>query len=104
MLKGKTAYDPVLAAEYASTISTHSTRLLERFPEGSHQPPSEVLPEIWQDWPAFEEISARLEAESSALAAIVNGADDTGAVLTQYIKLGEVCGACHERFRVPKDD
>lgn len=104
MLKGKTAYEPALAAEYASTIGAHSQRLLDQFPEGSNQPPSEALPEIWQDWPEFEKISRRLEAESTALAATVNGPEKAAAVLAQYVKVGKACGACHERFRVPKDD
>jgi cytochrome c556 len=102
MLKGKTAYDPDAAHEHARAIERHTSVILEHFPEGSVQPPSEARPTIWQEWSVFEEIATQAQTESNQLRAILEDGADQQAVIMQYAELGRACGACHERYREPQ--
>ena len=52
--------------------STHFTRL---FPENTLDKPSEALPEIWENWDAFERLAAQAVDYSDALA---KAADNPG--------------------------
>ncbi len=102
MLKGKTVYDRAAAHEHARAIEQHTSMILEQFPEGSVQPPSEARPTIWQEWSVFEEIATQAQAGSSELRAILEDGADQRAVIAQYAELGRACGACHERYREPR--
>jgi cytochrome c556 len=102
MLKGKTVYDRAAAHEHAQAIEQHTSMILEQFPEGSTQPPSEARPTIWQEWSVFEDIATQAQAESSQLRAVLEDGADQRAVITQYAELGRACGACHERYREPQ--
>ena len=75
--------------------------ILEQFPEGSTQHPSEALPIIWQEWPAFEEVAVRGQEESRALRVILENGAAPQAILEQYVVLGKACSACHDRYRKP---
>lgn len=68
MFKGKTPYDPDAVKSAAGRINELAgENIADLFPEGSLHPPSEALPEIWDDWQYFEELATRLRAYSDAL-------------------------------------
>ena len=101
MIQGKRAFDLAEARAHARTLEEHMLVILEQFPAGSTQAPSEALPIIWQEWPAFEEVAARGQEESGELRVILEDGADPQAVLEQYVALGKACGACHDRYREP---
>ncbi len=101
MLQGKRAFDLAEARAHARTLQEHTLVILEQFPEGSTQHPSEALPIIWEEWPAFEEVALRSQDESGELRAILEDGAEPQAVLDQYVALGKACSACHDRYRKP---
>ena len=82
-------------AALGAALQTHGgARMLALFPEGSGGGVSEVRPEIWEDWAAFERLAKTLEAQGRALA---GGGDAPDLAAVQA-----TCAACHERFRTKK--
>ena len=75
MFKGEVAYDPDAVRAAARTIRSrageHMTTL---FPEGSLHKPTEALPAIWEDWPAFRQYANELETYSAVLEAAAGNA------------------------------
>ena len=101
MIQGKRAFDLAEARTHARTLEEHMLVILEQFPEGSTQDPSEALPIIWEEWPAFEEVAVRSQKESAEMRVILEDGADPQAVLDQYVALGKACSACHDRYREP---
>lgn len=102
MIRGKRAFDLAEARTHAATLDEHMLVILGQFPEGSTQHPSEALPIVWQEWPAFEEVAVRGQQQSEALRGTLEDGAELQAVLDQYVALGRACGACHDRYRNPE--
>lgn len=131
MMKGRTEYDADIVKQEAEKISalagSHMTML---FPENSVDDVSEALPEIWQDWEAFERYAMELEvaAKGLVLAAGNTGSgvassgdvnsllglssaptemtvDSLAAMPSQDVfkKVSQSCSGCHRSFRMDKD-
>ncbi len=75
MFKGETDYDAGQVKAAAARIRDHAGKITGLFPEGSLDKPTEALPEIWRDWPAFEALAERLAAYSGAL---IDAAENPG--------------------------
>ena len=102
MYKGEADFDPAAALKAAKTIQEHAPRLVEQFPEGTNDHPSEALDVIWTDWSRFEEEASVLEAASTVFVTALQKAAVKDTTLSAFAALGKACGACHERFRVKK--
>jgi len=113
MMRGQAPYDAAAVRDGAARIAAHGGDAMTRlFPEGSGHAPSEVKPEVWQDWQAFSELAAELEARATALGlAAGNGlgaGTPSGPLAEQpanevFVQVGRSCSACHSRFRIETD-
>jgi cytochrome c556 len=63
---------------------------------------SEAKPEIWKQWPQFEQAAQKLESTSAALVTAAS-TDDRAAVARQFGQVGQSCGGCHDNFRQKKE-
>lgn len=104
MFKGQATFEPAVVAEKAGNIAKHAKMIPELTPEGSNEKPSEALPIIWQDWDSYVETADLLAEEGGKLVEIANNGADERAAKIQFAKVSKTCGACHEKFRKPKDD
>ncbi len=89
--------EPVAPA--AAKIADEAAKALPLFPEGSTHPRSRAKPEIWQQWPEFEKLMGRLQADAKAT---VEAAQSGGDVRTAANRMFGNCKSCHDRFRVPE--
>lgn len=112
MMQGKQAYDAAVVASAATSIEHHAgSGLLDQFPEGSLDAPTEALPVIWDDWVGFKSGVEDLRREAALLASVAgNGPDGFGetAVYTDdrsqpagpvATRLLKTCKGCHDKFR-----
>ena len=63
---------------------------------------SEAKPEIWRQWPQFQQAAQKLEATSAELVTAASS-DDRAAIARQFGQVGQSCGGCHDNFRQKKD-
>lgn len=97
MAKGEIEFDAAKAVHHAKVISVLATAIPEGFPEGSDTDDADVLPNIWEDFSAFEEAAGNLHTAAAALAEAEDVSADS---LGGYVKeIGGACGACHKKFR-----
>ena len=89
------------AVTHAEEIAGTARRMLALFPEGSTGHGSRARPEIWTDWPGFENEAAGFERAVDRLRAAARSGEQAqlAAALTD---VGKSCGSCHKRFRLPK--
>jgi cytochrome c556 len=88
----------------AATIQNVSKTIVpELFPKGTEigVADSEAKPDIWQQWPRFQEIAGNLQTESAKLAQVAQ-TDDRAQVAAQFGAVGKTCGSCHDTFRQEK--
>ena len=78
MFKGETEYDAEEVKTAAAQIRDHAEKITAMFPEGSLDKPTEALPAIWQDWPAFEALVNQLAGYSGALIEAADNPDGPG--------------------------
>lgn len=86
------------AVTAATTLLQNYTDLPHLFPEGSNVGKSKALPQLWENFAAFEAIATTgREAAAAMLAAAQSG--DTAAYSAAAQTLGGTCGQCHQQFR-----
>lgn len=56
-IKGNLSGDAAVIAQKASEIEAWASEMVNFFPEGSSQPPSEALPAIWEAFDHFTELA-----------------------------------------------
>lgn len=88
---------PVAGA--AEHIAADAAKITPLFPPGSTDPKSRAKPEIWQNWPKFEELAKQLHAKAAALAGAGKSGGDVPAAAHA---LFDTCKSCHDDFRVPE--
>jgi len=59
--------------------------------------------EIWKDPQGFSAAAHSFQVATVKLAALTQSSTDLGAIRAQFKATGEACGACHDKYRVPKD-
>jgi cytochrome c556 len=89
----------------ASVVKKNATTILERlkeahglFPEGSGGGDSRAKAEIWSDRAGFDQAMKDAQAAATAMAAVTEEAAYVPAMKT----LGGSCKACHDKYRLPK--
>ena len=60
-IKGNLAGDTAVIAQKASEIEAWAKEMVNFFPEGSTQPPSEALPAIWKEFDRFTDLASANE-------------------------------------------
>ena len=63
---------------------------------------SEAKPEIWKQWPQFQQAAQKLESTSAELVTVA-ATDDRAAIARQFGQVGQSCGGCHDNFRQKKE-
>lgn len=83
MMSGEAEYDPAAVREAARAIAADAGDAMTRkFPEGSSDHPSEVLPRTWDEWDRFAALAAQLETAAEGLAlAADNGLHGAGQMM-----------------------
>ena len=72
--------------------------MLNYFPEGSNQKPSEAMPLIWQEWNRFDDHRQTYLQHSNTLMESAKE-QDLDAVINAYGGLAKSCKACHDRYK-----
>jgi len=72
--------------------------MLNYFPEGSNQKPSETRPLIWQEWSQFDDHRQTYLEYSNTLMESAKE-QDLDAVINSYGELAKSCKACHDRYK-----
>ncbi|WP_180957666.1 c-type cytochrome [Neptunicoccus cionae] len=111
--------DPDAISVAAQALRDHAgDAMLEGFPEGSLQDPTEARPKIWKEWERFSELAERLALQGQGLILAAanppSGAapeSSTPHDLESYATLpvdelflltAKTCSACHQDYRVKK--
>jgi cytochrome c556 len=104
VVKGEVGDRSQLAA-HAEALHGMSAGLAKFFPRGTgpDRVKSAAKAEIWQHATEFAAAADRLEKESAKLADLARRGDRK-AFDAQFAKVGDACGACHDRFRVEDND
>jgi len=102
MLKGQAPFDAAAVKAAGDGLATHFENDKTLFPAGSDKGATETWakPEIWADHAAFVKRFDDGIAAANKLAMVTDLAD-LGPALGNIGK--PVCGACHEKFRRPKN-
>jgi cytochrome c556 len=98
-LKGQGSADN-LAAD-AQAVADNAKRVPSLFPPGSVTDKSRAKPEIWQNWDDFKAKAHALELAAEKLAEVAK-TGDKAAIGPQLKAVGQACGACHDKYRVPQ--
>lgn len=72
--------------------------MLNYFPEGSNQKPSDAMPLIWQEWSRFDDHRQTYLEYSNTLMESAK-AQDLDGVTNSYGGLAKSCKACHDRYK-----
>lgn len=85
-------------ANEATQLANWSSEMIRYFPEGSNKPPSEALPEIWENFDRFKSLNANFtEASNNLLQAALE--QNKEATFDRFGDLAKSCDACHDDFR-----
>lgn len=83
----------------AALVETLSKLPFEAFVPGSESVANtRAKPEIWKDGAKVKQLTERMQAEVSKLAATAKGGD-AGAIRQQLGAVGQSCKACHDDYR-----
>lgn len=82
----------------AKSIQEGAVKMPSLFPSGTGKHPSEATAKVWQNWPDFEAKARALADESGKLAEL--DIRDLKALRAQALRVSDVCGNCHELYRV----
>lgn len=100
MVLGKKPYDAekmkVLAQKIREGAGQH---MVDMFPEGSLDKPTDAKPVIWREWEKFKDLAHRLEEGAASLMFV---AEDQALAKQAFARLGNTCKDCHETFREKK--
>ena len=101
MIKNEIRFDREQLIAHARLINEHSKTLLDYFPEGSLQHPTEALPVIWENWGDFQKRNETLQIDSQKLLEIAQEGDKS-AIAKQFAAVGRSCKGCHQDYRQKK--
>ena len=73
--------------------------MLQLFPPGSRQHPSEALPEIWSNWSEFEQLNLDMDQQLVKLEQMLTSANAKD-LAAQLSKVNQLCSSCHDKFRL----
>jgi cytochrome c556 len=101
ILKGEEKFDPNAVKENAQTIISDIQKFVTLFPEDNKQGPPETYAkaEIWTDKDGFNAAADNAIKAAQKVAA----ATDEASFKAAMPDLGNACGACHKKYRRPKD-
>ena len=98
-IKGNLAGDTAVIAQRASEIEAWAKEMVNFFPEGSTQPPSEALPAIWKEFDRFTDLARANEKAAANLKNLAQSGADTSALSGAFRSLGKTCKDCHNDYK-----
>ena len=98
-IKGNLAGNTTIVAEKASGIEAWAKDMVNFFPEGSTQPPSEALPAIWKEFARFTDLARANEKAAANLKNLAQSGADTSALSDAFKSLGKTCKDCHNDYK-----
>ena len=98
MAKGEAAFDADQARAAAAAIAAHAASVPTLFMAEEHDPKSEALPAIWQDFDTFGQRSEALALAAAEAAGTIETEADLKPALA---RIGGTCKSCHQDFRKP---
>lgn len=98
MAKGEAAFDADEARAAAAAIAAHAASVPTLFMAEEHDPKSEALPAIWQDFDTFGQRSEALTLAAAEAAGTIETEADLKPALA---RIGGTCKSCHQDFRKP---
>ena len=104
MIKGEIRFDVTAIVETADHLFNKSLLAAKQFPDPvdtEHATASRALPGIWNKKGEFDRLFGDLLDQSEMLAQIA-ARDDINIIRVQFAETIEICSACHEKFRRPK--
>jgi cytochrome c556 len=103
IIRGKEDIDSAEISNRADSIRVKARMIEKMFPHNSLQEPTEALPNIWDDWDRFSELSERLGDEAKKLQTVAAGGNRR-EIMGQFAKVGKTCRGCHTDFRQKKEE
>ncbi|MCE8519392.1 cytochrome c [Ruegeria pomeroyi] len=98
MAKGEAPFDADEARAAAAAIAAHAASVPTLFMAEEHDPKSEALPAIWQDFDTFGQRSEALTLAAAEAAGTIETEADLKPALA---RIGGTCKSCHQDFRKP---
>ena len=98
-IKGNLTGDTAIIAQKASGIEAWAKDMVNFFPEGSTQPPSEALPAIWKEFDRFIDLARANEKAAANLKNLAQSGADTSALSGAFRSLGKTCKDCHNDYK-----
>jgi cytochrome c556 len=98
-IKGNLSDDAALIAQKASEIEAWANEMVNFFPEGSNQAPSEALPIIWKEFDRFTELANANAKAAANLKTLAQSGADTNTLINGFKALGKTCKDCHNDFK-----
>ncbi|MCV2890592.1 c-type cytochrome [Ruegeria aquimaris] len=99
MAKGQTPFDADEARAAAAAIAAHAASVPTLFMDEEHDPKSEALPAIWQEFDTFGQRSEALTLAAAEAAVSIETEADLKPALA---RIGSTCKSCHQDFRKPQ--
>ena len=99
VIKGSLASDTAVIAKKASKIEAWAKEMVNFFPEGSTQPPSEALPAIWKEFDRFTDLASANEKAAANLKNLAQSGADTGTLSGAFRSLGKTCKDWHNDYK-----
>ncbi len=107
MVKGQAPFDVVKAELAMRAINTAAISAVNYFPKGSEKGgKTRAAPKIWEDMKGFLAAAKKMEQVSAAGIAAVKGGENPFAeddFKEVFAKLVKTCSACHEAYRLKKE-
>lgn len=99
---GQEGFDTAIIQRSAQQIAALAHKIPSLYPKGSTDPNSRALPEIWENWDKFVELSKALETEAQSLS-MAAGSEDDENLKEKSKKVFANCKSCHDQFRKPEE-
>ena len=98
-IKGNLTGDTAIIAQKASGIEAWAKDMVNFFPKGSTQPPSEALPAIWKEFDRFTDLARANEKAAANLKNLAQSGADASALSGAFRSLGKTCKDCHNDYK-----
>ena len=102
IVKGQEDFNKVQVQQAADIISSHAVKLVELFPEGSSQKPSEAALAIWERRTEFDAIFDEMKVSAERISQSAEIATKGDELDVDFKILAETCSACHKLYRIKK--
>jgi cytochrome c556 len=100
MLSGRQKFDPAAIRASIKELQENCHQASEQFSAGTRDHKSRASQAVWENPVEFNSEMKQLEAAVKALVA-ASEAEASSEIRAPFIKVGQACSSCHERFRVP---